>query len=1512
MSNEKFKSTRVRPNPSTGTISGDISKFVINPLKNLFKQEEEIPKFVEGDLPIKEVSKDTIKEVIKRVSTEQSIPELEDNLVKTANLKVKFEEDKKTNPWVNSLIVATGGPVISDEARTQIGNKLIASNSNIIKINDKTFIDTATNKNVFRELGSNRITEQAMNGVLEAGYSMGQLVTMGSDFMFDTDLTTKIDKLYDDWYEKLDLEEPTDLYGQVTKTLFEYGLPFTYISKLSKPLRMLLKSKASKIASKKRRYSTKAALSIGFNAATFGAAEFIVGNKGDTIKAPFSKQYQFEDEEGKTGRDKAIARIKNKARFGFEGGKIGLTWSIAGRALPLGIRFGLKTVGTTFNIGGRVANATLFNPMAKLLSGQVPLTGSRIPYTKVTIPVVKYSDKLVPGTVKAISGGIRTGGKFALFKAVEPLLRGVKIDKTSKTSSAVGAPGVPTLKYNYQGKIPKMDDWKMFSTTSSDPFKRKLKRISNFLQYFTKEYKTPNAVYKAQTEKILNTKGENRIVGKYLEDLETRAYKLVKSQASFYNKNKISPLAIQNQLEIVTSYLKNQAKLKAIPKDLRASAEGLKKHIESLKGDYLKALPKGELRDNFADIIKSYMKKSFAVVTNPTYNPPKEVVGQAVKAFRKIMDKNKDMREDAIKDFPSTSRSKSYNQFSEAAVRTMITDYKAFTGDPIAYINNISKQLLRKDKLMFSGEELPAVFRKLLGEEKNLRSQVLQTVTDLVSQTSNKKMYDEILQIGLKNGWLKKTKGTLDTRLAKVGQLQGMGYLKSDISNYFAAPEFVQAIKGSQGVLDYLLKSSIYRGMLQYKTAVQFGKTGLSPDTQVRNVTSTPLFPLGYGWLGGKGTVDDSFKFIYQDITGAGKKANDPKFIEDVGKYIKLGGLDESIEAQELLAVVRKLSENPNVIDQLMRGALQTRFLDKATQFYQAGDNVWKHYAIRWNQNNLREIFKGNIKELAKQEELITGQKYNPISRITGKRKTFEDAVDELSVWYARNLMPTYSLVPEIIRDIRLLPAGNFISWPAEILRITGTAARTALREASSTNLGIQQNGLRKLIGMSLTFGGASYVVDQVWESYTGVGQDKINAYKRSFAESYDDNAKFTAIKPLEDGILTVVNSSYADVWDYVKRPMRTFMNQIGKKQTPQQIDDTVLKAVGEASLELLQPFTTTSLGLEPLIDVLPAAVGGRGGKTKNNFSVYSPRTDTYMDIGLKSLKHIFRAAAPGFVLQGDKYAELAYDTYKERTFPGELRENVISTLTGRKIRRLDLFELLNRKAGKLAPTIKGDLTMSEGFYRASDWETRGPKQIKREFEKIQEEGFRAQQEILTFIEDARTLEIPDHKIAEVLNRRFRNKNLVSNLMYSKTYTPYKYYRQLFEDRYKRALRDTQKQNRPAPNYTYVYPIAELEKVMANHQGLDLTKSYQENMKEKESFSLPKQEKKPSPNSDENILKMLQSQEAKIKTPPLPETPKAINVATATPKVNPNTLLTRSESALLSPTEQQIRLNQRT
>jgi len=706
---------------------------------------------------------------------------------------------------------------------------------------------------------------------------------------------------------------------------------------------------------------------------------------------------------------------------------------------------------------------------------------------------------------------------------------------------------------------------------------------------------------------------------------------------------------------------------------------------------------------------------------------------------------------------------------------------------------------------------------------------------------------------------------------------------------------------------------------MQFKTGVQFGKTGLSFDTQMRNVVSTPMFVIGYGWIGGKGSAQDAFKFIYDDITGAGKSFNNQTFIERVNKGIKLGYLDESIEAQEMLAVIKKLNENPRAIDKFMTGALNTKFMDRATQFYQAGDNVWKEYAYVWNRNNLNNIFKGNKKDLIKQEELVTGQKHNPISKITGKPKTYEDAVDEFSAWYARNLMPTYSLVPEIVRDIRLIPLGSFVSWPSEIIRLTGVAARTALREASSTNVAMQQNGLRKLMGMTLTLGGAGAVMDNVFERYTGVGKDKIEAFRRSFAYDYDRYSRFTAIKEMENNTLTLVNSSYADVWDYLKKPMRAMLNQIGEKDT-QVIDNSVRKGFYEAGTEILSPFFSQNLAIEPLVDVNPTDLMGRGGKTPEGYSIYSAETDSWPVQFYKSLQHIGKSSLPGVLLQGKKYGDMIYDMYEGRGDPNAAWQKFVSTITGRKIQRFDLEKIMNQKAGNFSSTIKGDLTLSEDFYRSSDWETRGPNQIEKEFNQIQEESFRQQQKILQFVRDARTLGIQDYKISKAL-KRLKNDKLVSNLMYGEKFTPYTYYGSAFEKRYETARRDSKLNNRAAPSYSYVYPIGKLESVKANHIGLDLNLSYEENMKikaekkkELKQNNIPENNVEPKINDiDQKTLDILNnSKEASLDTPPLPPQPAATQVASAaTAPINPATGLTTVETALLSPSEQAIRLKQR-
>ena len=38
-----------------------------------------------------------------------------------------------------------------------------------------------------------------------------------------------------------------------------------------------------------------------------------------------------------------------------------------------------------------------------------------------------YSKTIVPGASRLVAEGLRKGGKLAMFKAVEPILRGVKL-----------------------------------------------------------------------------------------------------------------------------------------------------------------------------------------------------------------------------------------------------------------------------------------------------------------------------------------------------------------------------------------------------------------------------------------------------------------------------------------------------------------------------------------------------------------------------------------------------------------------------------------------------------------------------------------------------------------------------------------------------------------------------------------------------------------------------------------------------------------------------------------------------------------------------------------------------------------------------------------------------------------------------------------------------------------------------------------------------------------------------
>jgi len=727
-----------------------------------------------------------------------------------------------------------------------------ANDPNIIKVNDRTYIDTRTGQNIYSSVIP-KIVENALHGLQKDVYGISSVIAGSVDYAFDTNTLSAVDKIY----EKYKFEEPDTLLGHITSTLTEYAIPLKIINKVTAPIRTYLKTQAKSNDFVKDLSSVRMAEKgidyIGSGAA-FGIIDFINGNPGrDTVYENLTGEKRLESEEGLSGRELAAARFRNKIRFGQEGVLLGAVGHAVGEALPVAFKYGLvkPSVGI-YNVGSKAANAVIYNPIASVLS---------------------KSDTVVP----AIASAIRNGTQYTKEALLTPFITGIKIEYKD---------GIPIVVPKYTGEIPPYKEWKLFDVADASPLKARLKKLDNYIKYFTESFNKPSSAYVVSEKAYANLKGQSKAISKYLDDLEQRSYDLAKSFGEQYKNGPSSQGSREYYLNMVEEFLKNQRKLNSLPKELQETSAALKEHFNNIKRTFVDLLPEGELKDQFSKMINNYMRKSFAVFTNPEYQPPKDVMESAIKEGVEMIKKYRDMRIAAKEMFPNLPITTAIKNYSEIMMNNILRTAKADTADPILTLKNIGKEILKLDKSILSGDELPVTIRKLLGEEKNLKSSVLQTTSSFLTQTINKKLYDDIAKIGLKEGWLKLSKG-LNPNVQKIGKISDLGLMDSEINKLYANSDIALALQGN-GILDSWIKADWYRGLMQLKTGIQFGKTVLSPESQIKNVVTNAGFPIAYGWVGGKTSLTDAVRIITGDIFGAGKEFNTPAFIKNIEKLTQL------------------------------------------------------------------------------------------------------------------------------------------------------------------------------------------------------------------------------------------------------------------------------------------------------------------------------------------------------------------------------------------------------------------------------------------------------------------------------------------------------------------------------------------------------------------------------------------------------------------------------------------------
>jgi len=1300
-----------------------------------------------------------------------------------------------------------------------------------------------------------------LGGVQNIGYSFGDLITTGTDAALDTNLTERLDKAY----QENKIQDPETLLGTINKIAVEYGVPGGGVFKIMNRAKKILKSKKAKDANSAAKATgttakgSDIAKRAGYMATAFGATDFITsGARQINEEGPLV--LNKESEEGLEGRDLALARFRNKLRFGAEGTIIGAGFPILGKPLAK-----IATVGAKYGI---------MKPAGYALTGVDTLV----------VRPVTYLAANVPGSATA-GKAIRNASSFVIDKALAPL----KVGTGAK-------------------QLPSFDKWRMFSTKSSDPLESRLKKLDNFLSAFRSLGKGTGLKYQLTSEAERTIKSKNRTIEKFLQSIEKKSYDLAKSFEGQYNSLTTSPASRDYYLDKVLAFLKGQTKKSDLPKELQETAELLNKEILNTKKTFANLLPEGDLKNFMLNNIKSYMRKSFATFSNPEYQASDKLKSSASKwILENVVKKNKDIRESALKELKTKNMTdnQALQEMAESLTNKILVHTKQDGVDPLRILQNISKDTLRSDKLIRTGEELPDVIKKLLGEENNLKSSVLQTTSHAITQAVNKQTLDKLAKIGIDEGWLFKDKTIADARrmfdVEKVGDLKGLGLLKTGMSKLFASKDMAKALKGAPGTFDNWIQSSVYRNILQFKVATQFGKTVLSPVTQVRNVSSASMFPLANGHIGGRASVTDSIKMVVDDIFGAGKVIDEGKFIKNLENKIRLGVIDENIVASELQAVLKDIRAGAKVknMDSLIARLADSKMIKTATRVYAGGDNLWKWYGHEYVKSQMKSMYK-NVDDVAKWTEEIVGRKFDKFNTFTGKAKTLDEALDEAAAWQIRNTYPTYSKVPQVIKDLRKLPFGNFISFPAEMIRTTYNILSIGAKEATSSNAQLRQMGYRRLLGAFVTLGGAEKGVSTLAQNLTGTTMEQIEAYKRSLSAPWDSRAAILPVNKWKDGVGKAINFSYFSPYDVISQPFRAAIKTIEEGKLKQRdVGDTMFKLFfGEDGpiRKLIDPFVSQSIALEKMSDVMPSnlLLGGRGGVTKTGAAVYSD-TDSDQDKFMKSLGHIFRGVRPTFIDTGDKLL---------KGFTGQpvnLQDELLAMLSGIRIINVDVPRTMNYKITEYNRNIRS-VTTAEKFFSLQDFESRGPETMAQEFKKIQDEAFKVNQDFYFILKDAETVGVSERDLRKLLRGRNISSAKARKLLKGDN-IPYTAYDSRMKKRVKEAEKIAKERGEKIEK-DYFYPKRMFRNIVRDYgkKKLDQREGKTDLQKIEELMNL---DQSSIPQRDTTV------QTANIQTPPLPGTPMP-KIQKVAANINPNTNLTQTESALLSPSEQLIRQRSRT
>ena len=239
--------------------------------------------------------------------------------------------------------------------------------------------------------------------------------------------------------------------------------------------------------------------------------------------------------------------------------------------------------------------------------------------------------------------------------------------------------------------------------------------------------------------------------------------------------------------------------------------------------------------------------------------------------------------------------------------------------------------------------------------------------------------------------------------------------MKNPLEHIYASDTYAEAIKNGLDV--NFSDNKFVKAWLASKALSQTAKTVYSPQTHGRNIMGNAFIMLANGLLPTKSSLAKSMKVTAAKIV---KGKNNKQLGEYMARMQELGVTDSSIPAQTIRRNLESVLKDPDsYLDKTGVG----KFAKKAQDLYQAEDDFFKVMHFERTKESLKKSFP----------------------------EMGEEGIERMAAQRTRDLMPNYNLVPKAFKALRAAPVGDFLSFPAEMTRISKNLIKYTMEDLGNS-----------------------------------------------------------------------------------------------------------------------------------------------------------------------------------------------------------------------------------------------------------------------------------------------------------------------------------------------------------------------------------------------------------------------------------------------------------------------------